>query len=75
MAGSDNPNEPDDTVEALKRRLLPAVRARMEGRINPDAPADMQMFQALFAELLQIENIVLSRAERQRLFDALLAEF
>lgn len=75
MSDPNNPQEPDDMVEEFKRRMLPVMRARMEGRLNPDSPADRHMFDELFDEVLQDEHIVLNFSERQRLYDELMAAF
>ena len=72
MPDPDSPLEPD-IVEDFKKRLLGQVVARMEGTVNRDSAEDLRMFDELLAELLQEESIVLSRSERQRLYDELLS--
>ena len=71
----NNPNSPlePDLVDGFKKRLLEIVVARMEGTINRDSAEDLRRFDKLLSELLNEEIIVLSRAERKRLYDALLS--
>ncbi len=74
MSNPDNPFE-SNYYKDVRKRLLASVRTRMEGKINRDSPEDVQMFEELFDELLQEEHVVLSRAERKRLYDDLLTSF
>lgn len=73
----NNPDHPSDPnfLNDVRKRLLESVRVRMEGKINRDLAEDVQMFDELFDELLQEERMVLSRAERKRLYDDLLSSF
>jgi hypothetical protein len=48
--------------------------AELEGSLNTESIEEMTMFEELFGELLAEEKVTLSRAERKRLFDTLLAE-
>ena len=74
MDDPDSSSEPE-FVEGLKQRLLQDMVARMEGTLNRESAEDMAMFDELFDELLQEEPVVLSRAERVRLREELLASF
>jgi hypothetical protein len=74
MKNPESGDEPDH-IARFRKRLRAEVRARMEGRLNRNSAEDMRMFDALFAELLQEEPIILSRAERIRLRDELLNSF
>lgn len=74
MSNPDNPFE-SNYYKDVRKRLLASVRTRMEGKINRDSPEDVQMFEELFDELLQEEHVVLSRAERKRLYDDLFTSF
>lgn len=74
MSNPDNPFDPN-FYKDIRKRLLESVRARMEGKINRDSAEDVQMFDELFDELLQEEHMVLTRAERKRLYDDLFTSF
>lgn len=58
----------------LKNRLRDMLLAELEGFLNTDSIEEMTMFEQLFGELLAEEKVTLSRIERQRLYDAVLAE-
>lgn len=74
MSNPDNPFE-SNYYKDVRKRLLASVRTRMEGKINRDSAEDVQMFDELFDELLQEEHMVLTRAERKRLYDDLFTSF
>lgn len=74
MSNPDNSFDPN-FYKDIRKRLLESVRARMEGKINRDSAEDVQMFDELFDELLQEEHMVLTRAERKRLYDDLFTSF
>ena len=64
----------EDPLRSLKNRLRDMLLAELEGTLNTESIEEMTMFEQLFGELLAEENVVLSRMERQRLYDTVLAE-
>ena len=74
MNNPDNPSEPD-IYEDLKKRMLDTIRERMAGTLHRDSAENLRMFDELFKELWARESVILTSAERKRLYDDLLASF
>jgi pilus assembly protein CpaF len=71
----NNPANPfGSSYQGLKKQIRDIMYVELEGTLNPNSPEDMIMAEQLFGEVLAEENIVLSRAEKQRLFDDVVAE-
>lgn len=58
----------------LRKRVLDIMLIELEGTFNPGTPGEMVMVEQLFGEVLEQENIVLSRTEKARLFEDVLNE-
>jgi hypothetical protein len=59
---------------SLRKQIRDILFIELEGTLNPNLPEDMLMAEQLFGEVLAEENIVLSRVEKQRLFDEIVAD-
>ncbi|NDJ77187.1 MAG: CpaF family protein [Chloroflexi bacterium] len=58
----------------LKVRVQNKLLAELDTSVDPRSPEVRTTIEELFATILSEESIVLARAERQRLFDAVVAE-
>ena len=67
-------NDPNSPMGTLKNRLLERLLIEFEGTLDTGSTQEMAMFESTFGELLAEENINLSRTERARLFETLVAE-
>ncbi|MBN1201187.1 MAG: CpaF family protein [Anaerolineae bacterium] len=67
---ADNPN----TYVDLRTRVQNKLLAEMDSSVDPRSPEVRTMIEELFTTILSEESIVLARAERQRLFEAIVAE-
>lgn len=64
-----------DTFDDLKERLQARLMAELEPRMDASRPEEVrQLIQDRFDQILAQENIILSRSERERLFESLVAE-
>ncbi len=58
----------------LKVRVQNKLLAELDSSVDPHSPAVRATIEELFSTILSEENIVLTRSERKRLFDAIIAE-
>ncbi|NLX10249.1 MAG: CpaF family protein [Chloroflexi bacterium] len=58
----------------LKLRVQNKLLAELDSSVDPRSPEVRATIQELFSTILSEESIVLARAERERLFDAVVAE-
>lgn len=58
----------------LKVRVQNKLLAELDTSVDPHSPEVRATIEELFATILSEENIVLTRGERKRLFDAIIAE-
>lgn len=65
------PYNPFESLESLKKRLKDELLTRLQAGVNAFAPQKRYTLQALFEKVLSAENIILSRVERNRLFQAI----
>lgn len=64
-----------DAFDDLKERLQARLMAELDSAMNISRPEEVRQFiQERFDPILAQENIILSRPERKRLFEALVAE-
>ncbi|MBE7556653.1 MAG: response regulator [Anaerolineales bacterium] len=64
-----------DTFDDLKERLRARLMAELEPRMDVSRPEEVrQLIQDRFDQILAQENIILSRSERKRLFEAVVTE-
>ncbi len=58
----------------LKERVQNKLLAELDASVDPHSPEVRATIEELFAAILAEENIVLTRGDRKRLFDAIVAE-
>lgn len=58
----------------IRARVQNKLLAELDTSVDPHSPEVRTTIEELFAAILSEESIVLARAERQRLFDAIIAE-
>ena len=66
--------EGNNTYLDLKSRVQNKLLAELDTSVDPRSPEVRATIEELFAAILSEESIVLGRAERQRLFEAIVAE-
>ncbi|MEP7284193.1 MAG: hypothetical protein ABI947_00335 [Chloroflexota bacterium] len=72
MFDSNNPsNSSRKSYNVLKKSIRDIMFIELEGTLNPNSPEEMIMVENLFGEILEEQNVVLSRVEKKRLFDDL----
>lgn len=64
----------NNTYLDLKSRVQNKLLAELDTSVDPHSPEVRTTIEELFATILAEESIVLGRAERQRLFEAIVAE-
>jgi pilus assembly protein CpaF len=71
-----NPNNPfqSNSYRNLRKRLRDTLLIELEGTLNTQSKDEMYMFEKLFGEVLAEERVVLSRTERLRLYDDVVAD-
>ncbi len=58
----------------LRSRLRDRLLVELEGTLDTNSAQEMTMFEELFGELLEEERVKLSRTEKARLFEDLVAD-
>ena len=72
--GSVSGRTDNNTYLDLKSRVQNKLLAELDTSVDPHSPEVRTTIEELFATILAEESIVLGRAERQRLFEAIVAE-
>src|SRR5690554_2992067 len=73
-SGALNSARGENTYIDLKTRVQTKLLAELDTTVDPRSPEVRATIEELFATILAEESIVLGRAERQRLFEAIVAE-
>ncbi len=72
--GGTTPRAEAGTYQDLKVRVQNKLLAELDTGVDPHSPEVRTTIEELFTAILSEESIVLGRAERQRLFEAIVAE-
>ncbi len=72
--GGATPRAEAGTYQDLKVRVQNKLLAELDTGVDPHSPEVRTTIEELFTAILSEESIVLGRAERQRLFEAIVAE-